>query len=53
MHAVAVVVPSPDPNVSLMVSRGWAVGEATSLSCSWQHLEQVHLFFVGTENPCE
>lgn len=38
LYAVAVVVSSLSPNISLMVSWGWAVGETARVSCSWQHL---------------
>lgn len=47
LRSVAVVVSSLCPDIALMVSQGWAVGEATSMSCSWQHLKEFCVFFMS------
>lgn len=49
----SVLVSSLCPNIAVMASQGWAVGEALRVSCSWQHLEEFCVFFLSFENLCE
>lgn len=44
-----VVVSSLCADTALMVSQGWAVGKATSMSYSWQHLKEFCVFFMSHE----